>query len=93
MVNDKSKSIITVVDDSGKKIKCDVLFSFDSDETNKSYIVYTDNTVDKNGSLKVYASIYNPKVKVSSLTPITSKKEWMIIEKLLSSLEQKKKER
>ena len=51
-----------VFDEDGKEVECEVLFTFDSDETNKSYMVYTDNTVDEDGNTRVYASIYNPEV-------------------------------
>ena len=46
-----------VIDENGKEIECEVLFTFESDETNKNYIVYTDNTTDEGGNTKVYASI------------------------------------
>ena len=44
----KEKNSFTVINDEGKEVVCDVLFTFDSDETNKSYIAYTDNTKDEN---------------------------------------------
>ena len=47
----------TVVNDEGKEIKCDVLFTFDSDETGKNYIVYTDNTKDENGNLRTMPAV------------------------------------
>ena len=43
-MNDEKKGIFTIVNDEGKEIECEILFTFDSDETKKSYIVYTDNT-------------------------------------------------
>ena len=33
--------------DKGEEVVCDILFTFDSEETKKSYIVYTDNSKDK----------------------------------------------
>jgi uncharacterized protein YrzB (UPF0473 family) len=45
-MNDAKKGIFTIVNDEGKEIECEILFTFDSDETKKSYIVYTDNTLD-----------------------------------------------
>ena len=75
----------TVVNDEGKEIKCDVLFTFDSDETGKNYIVYTDNTKDENGNIKVYASIYNSE-DTTKLEPITSEKEWKVIQIVLDEV-------
>jgi len=81
----------TVIDDKGNEIVCDVLFTFDSDETNKSYIVYTDNTKDENNNIKVYASIYDPNNPNSKLGEINSDKEWKIIENILSTLQEELK--
>ena len=39
-----------VINDEGKEIECEVLFTFESDETKKNYIVYTDNTLDEEGN-------------------------------------------
>ena len=33
-------------DEFGKETTYDVLFTFDNEETNKSYVVYTDNSLD-----------------------------------------------
>ena len=56
----EEKMTFKVVNDEGKEVECEVLFTFESDETNKHYIAYTDNTTDEEGNIKVYASIYNP---------------------------------
>ena len=50
---------IIVKNSEGKEMECDVLFTFNSDETKKSYIVYTDNTKDDLGNTKVYANTWN----------------------------------
>ena len=42
----EEKMTFKVFDDNGKEIECEVLFTFESDETHKNYIVYTDNTTD-----------------------------------------------
>lgn len=84
----KEKKSFTVINDEGKEIVCDVLFTFDSDETKKSYIVYTDNTKDKNGNVQVYASIYDPKEENPELKQIESDKEWKVIETILQTLQE-----
>lgn len=76
-----------VVNDEGKEIECEVLFTFESDETGKNYIVYTDNTVDDDGNTMVYASIYDPDVDETKLTPIETDEEWRVIEKILQELQ------
>ena len=76
-----------IFNDEGKEVECEVLFTFEYDETNKNYIVYTDNTVDEEGNTKVYASIYNPDEDETKLIPIESEKEWKIIETILDELQ------
>ncbi len=88
-MNDANKGIFTIVNDEGKEIECEILFTFDSEETKKSYIVYTDNTLDEEGSTKVYASVYDPTGQNPSLMPIETDKEWLVIENILSSVQQK----
>ena len=88
-MKNQDKNSFTVINDEGKEIKCDVLFTFDSDETKKSYIVYTDNTKDKEGNIQVYASIFNPDSNDSTeLLPIETEKEWKVIETILESLQE-----
>ncbi len=86
-MNDNGKLKIT--NDKGESIDCDVLFTFDSDETNKSYIAYTDNTKDEAGNVRVYANTYDPTGKDLSLQPLTSEKEWKVIENILISVQEK----
>ena len=86
---ENNKSVFTIMNDEGKEIECEVLFTFDSDETKKSYIVYTDNTLDEEGNTKVYASVYDPTGQNPALMPIESDKEWLVIENILSSVQQK----
>ena len=78
----------TIKNDQGVEIECEVLFTFDSDETKKSYIVFTDNTNDENGNIKVYANTYDPEGKSHDLGVIETKEEWDIVEKLLASLQE-----
>ena len=80
-----------VIDDKEKEIECEVLFTFESDETGKNYIVYTDNTTDEQGNTKVYASIYTPNEENLNLTAIETEKEWKIIETILNELQEEVK--
>jgi len=85
----KNKNSFIVKDENGKDVVCNVLFTFDSDETKKSYIVYTDNSKDAKGNIQVYASIYDPKNEDDmELLPIETEKEWRVIEKILASLQE-----
>lgn len=84
----KEKDAFIVTNDEGKEIVCNVLFTFDSDETGKSYIVYTDNSKDSDGNVQVYASIYNPEDPNTKLDPIETEKEWKVIDTILKTLQE-----
>lgn len=84
----EEKMTFKVFDDQGKEVECEVLFTFESDETGKNYMVYTDNTTDDEGNTKVYASIYEPDKDETKLEPIETEKEWTIIETILNELQE-----
>ena len=85
------KNSFTIIDDDGVEKSFDVLFTFDKKKKKKSYIVYTDNTLDKEGKVQVYASIYDPKNPHSDLKEIKTDKEWKIIETILEKIEEEVK--
>ena len=76
-----------VLGEDGKELDCEVLFTFESDETNKKYMVYTDNTLDEQNNTKVYAAIYNPEGEGVNLSPIETEKEWKIVETILEEVQ------
>ncbi len=82
------KNTFSMIDENGKEVVYDVLFTFESDETKKNYIVYTDNTKDSSGNIEVYASIYDPEDPQSKLEAITTDKEWKVIETILNTLQE-----
>ena len=90
MANAK-KNTFTVLNDEGKEVECEVLFTFESEETHKNYLVYTDNTTDENGNIKVYASIFDPDKETSDLLPIETEREWKIIETILEEIQAESK--
>lgn len=87
------KNSFTLIDENGNEVEYDVLFTFESEETNKNYIVYTDQTKDDAGNIQVYASVYDPNDPNSKLEPITTDKEWKVIETILSTLQEEIKKK
>ena len=77
-----------MLDADGNEVVYDVLFTFESDETGKNYIAYTDNARDESGNIQVYASTYNPDDPQSKLEAIESEKEWKVIETILETLQE-----
>lgn len=80
-----------VTNNEGKEVEYEVLFTFDSDETNKSYMVYTDDSKDENGNIRVFASSYIPGEETTELLPIETDKEWKIIDTILKELQEEAK--
>ena len=88
----EEKITFKLFDEEGKEVEYEVLFTFESNETLKNYIVYTDNTIDEEGNVKVYASIYTPNEdgtinENTTLEPIESDAEWKTIESILNELQ------
>ncbi len=76
----------TITNDDGTQVSCEALFTFESEETHKNYMVYTDHTLDEEGNTKVYAATYTPGLETQTLMPIETDKEWKIIETILDEV-------
>lgn len=88
-MNNEKGRFFSVTDSTGKTIEYEILFTFDSDETKKSYIIFTDNNKDEGGSLITYAATYTSVGDNLELKDIETEKEWSLIENLLSQIEDK----
>ena len=75
------------INDAGVEVEYEVLFTFESEETKKKYIVYTDDSTDDSGNVKVYASTYVEDGEKYNLSPIKTDKEWKVIETILNELQ------
>lgn len=84
---ENEKMSFRALNNAGEETEFEILFSFESDEKEKKYIVYTDNSTDEDGRINVYASACNLKGDQSKYLPITEEKEWMMIEALLVGLQ------
>ena len=87
IVNMENNSF-TMLNEAGEEVKYDVLFTFDNEETNKSYIAYTDNTYDDDGNISVYASTYDPNSSEVILGKIETENEWKVVETILNTIQQ-----
>lgn len=81
-----------MVDENGKEKECEVLFTFESEETHKNYMVYTDHTSDEAGNTRVFASVFDPNDPNSKLLPIETEKEWNIIKTILAEIQNEVRE-
>ena len=83
------KNTFSMLDENGREVVYDVLFTFESEETGKNYIVYTDNQKDETGNIEVYASIYYPNDPHSKLEAIETEKEWKVLKQYLKLYKKK----
>jgi uncharacterized protein YrzB (UPF0473 family) len=89
---DTNDYIFSAKDGKGNVCEYEIIYTFDSDETKKSYIVYTDNKL-VDGKLKVYANVYDKTLENRNLMPIETEEEWNTIETFLSKLENMQNEK
>jgi len=75
------------INDQGVEVEYEVLFTFESDETKMKYMVYTDDTTDDSGNVKVYASTYIEDGDKFNLSPVKTDKEWKVIETILNEIQ------
>ncbi len=71
----------------GKIVECDILFTFDSEDTMKSYVGYTDHSIAPNGRKNIYVSSYDPLKTTMELENITDKKELQMINDVLEQID------
>lgn len=70
---------IQVVDSEGKEIEFEVLFTFNSEDNEKKYVLYYDPTLEESN---VYASVYDEE---GNLFEIDDPEEWKMIEEVFHS--------
>ncbi len=72
----------------GKEVECDILFTFDSEDTHKTYFGYTDHSIDKNGRKRIYVSSYNLISGNGKLEDITDPKELDMVQEVLAQIDE-----
>lgn len=80
-----NKKIFTILP-SGTKVEYTVILTVKNNQTNKNYVVYTDNTIDKNNKLRLYTAIYDPKLNNSYIGEPTTKEEWTYITNIINKV-------
>ena len=76
-----------VLDVDGKEVTYDVLFTFDCEDTMKSYIGYTDHSIAKNGRKNIYFSAYNPLNPKMELEEVTDEREIAMVNEVLEQID------
>lgn len=78
---------ITVIDEDGNEQLCEVLFTFESEEFGKSYVLYYPvGSEDENGDIDIHASSFSStETEEGELQPIETDEEWDLIEEMLNT--------
>ncbi len=83
---ENTDGVFVIQGEDGKDITCQLLFSFESENTGKVYIVYTDGSDDNDGNLSVFASAVEEYINDEDVTftAITNDSEWAEIDEKLN---------
>lgn len=89
----EEKERIIIPDENGEEHLFEVLFTFDVDEMNQSYIAVIPVEQSEEEEVEVYAFRYEEKDEDDlSLFPIESDEEWEIVEEMLNTLAEQENE-
>lgn len=75
------------IEKNGKIVDCDILFTFDSEDTMKSYVGYTDHSFGSNGRKNIFVSAYNPLKAKIELEDITDERELKMVTEVLNQID------
>ena len=75
-----------MVTEDGQEITCNVLFTFDSEETGKSYIAYDGNPAGKEVEQIICVASYDPNVDLNKLEPVTDSEELKMVNDVISQI-------
>lgn len=73
---------LIIKNDNNEEKEFDILFTFESEDTKKKYVTYTDYSKDYKGKIKCWSSYYEGK----ELKPVETEKELKIIDSMLRTL-------
>ena len=71
----------------GKEVECDILFTFDSEDTGKTYVGYTDHSIGANSRKNIYVSSFDPIFGMEALEDITDEAEIAMVRQVLADLD------
>jgi len=90
IVMEHGQETMTIVDENGEEHVCEVIFTFDSEEFGKSYVLYHvlgENDTDDDEEVEIHASAFVPSEdnEDGELMPIEDDAEWEMIEEMLNT--------
>ena len=75
-----------VIAKDGKEVECDILFSFDNEELQRTYVGYTDHSIDQNNREVIYIAYYNMNAEKKELKEIQTQEELDMVHDVLEEI-------
>lgn len=78
---------LVYIDEDGSEVLCEILFTFDSEEFKKSYVLFYPVGDENEDNIEVMAASYTPLADgtIGELQAIENEEEWALIEDTLNS--------
>lgn len=76
-----------IIEKDGKKVEYKILFTFDSEDTMKAYVGYTDDSIGSNGRKNIFVSSYSPFDGKKVLESITDERELAMVNEVLEQID------
>lgn len=84
---------LTFIDEDGNEILCEILFTFESEEFNKNYVLFYPVSEDDSDDIEVMAASYvSSENGEGELEPVETDEEWELIEDVLAQFEEREEE-
>ena len=80
--------ILTIKNEKGEQKNFHVLVTFDIEQKNKSYVLYTDYSKNENGDLRVFVSIYDKYDEDDKLEEVVEQDELDVIDEYIEKLQE-----
>jgi len=77
---------VSTILSNGTKVEYNVILTVKNSDNNKNYIVYTDNTLDKNQKIRLYTGVYDPTLSNPYIGEPTTKEEWTYITNIINKV-------
>lgn len=81
-----------IINRHGQEVECDILFTFDSEDTGKAYIGYSDHTIGANGRKNIYVSAYDPVLGIDALEDIKDEQEIAMVREVLAEIDRQSRD-
>ena len=84
----QNENTLTYIDENGNEVLCEILFTFDSEEFGKSYVLFYPMETSDGDEIEVMAASYvTVNGEVGELEEIESDEEWELIQDVLNQFE------